>query len=437
MPADRSNPLAAALQSARILVVDDEVISRNVIVAQLRHEGYEIVTAASGEEALDQVGHQHPDLILLDVTMSGISGFDVVEILKSDARTAAIPVIMLTALSDGESRITALSNGAEEILTKPIARSELLMRVRNLLKLKKLQDGLADYNSLLENRVAEGTMALEDANLQLTAAHEHLLQSEKMAAIGQLAAGVAHEINNPIGFVGSNLRTLKDYIAALLELVSVYEQGDSLMADDTALAQRIRELRRAVDIDFLREDAPALINESIEGTERVQRIVQDLRDFSRLENPDWQGADLHAGLEATLNIVSNDVRFKADIVRELGDIPAVECLPFQINQVFLNILLNAAQSITGRGTITLRSGRVTDEVWISITDTGQGIPPERMARIFDPFYTTKPVGQGTGLGLSVSYGIVKKHGGRIDVQSQTGAGATFTIRLPIKRPAAA
>ena len=223
----------------------------------------------------------------------------------------------------------------------------------------------------------------------------------------------------------------------MLELVSVYEQGDSLMADDTALAQRIRELRRAVDIDFLREDAPALINESIEGTERVQRIVQDLRDFSRLENPDWQGADLHAGLEATLNIVSNDVRFKADIVRELGDIPAVECLPFQINQVFLNILLNAAQSITGRGTITLRSGRVTDEVWISITDTGQGIPPERMARIFDPFYTTKPVGQGTGLGLSVSYGIVKKHGGRIDVQSQTGAGTTFTIRLPIKRPAAA
>ena len=272
---------------------------------------------------------------------------------------------------------------------------------------------------------------------KLEDAHHQLLQSEKMASIGQLAAGVAHEINNPIGFVGSNLRTLKDYIAALLELVSVYEQGDSLMADDTALAQRIRELRRAVDIDFLREDAPALINESIEGTERVQRIVQDLRDFSRLENPDWQGADLHAGLEATLNIVSNDVRFKADIVRELGDIPSIECLPFQINQVFLNILLNAAQSITGRGTITLRSGRVTDEVWISITDTGQGIPPERMARIFDPFYTTKPVGQGTGLGLSVSYGIVKKHGGRIDVQSQTGAGTTFTIRLPIKRPAAA
>ena len=358
--------------------------------------------------------------------------------------------------------VTALMNRAERSASNQrsdfgMFQTTLMLESQVRERTEALEESLHEnekINRALHNAKAQMEIEMEERKRALVAleheqkeqrilikkledAHHQLLQSEKMASIGQLAAGVAHEINNPIGFVGSNLRTLKDYIAALLELVSVYEQGDSLMADDTALAQRIRELRRAVDIDFLREDAPALINESIEGTERVQRIVQDLRDFSRLENPDWQGADLHAGLEATLNIVSNDVRFKADIVRELGDIPAVECLPFQINQGFLNILLNAAQSITGRGTITLRSGRVTDEVWISITDTGQGIPPERMARIFDPFYTTKPVGQGTGLGLSVSYGIVKKHGGRIDVQSQTGAGATFTIRLPIKRPAAA
>ncbi|WP_294354179.1 histidine kinase [Propionivibrio sp.] len=358
--------------------------------------------------------------------------------------------------------VTALMNRAERSASNQrsdfgMFQTTLMLESQVRERTEALEESLHEnekINRALHNAKAQMEIEMEERKRALVAleheqkeqrilikkledAHHQLLQSEKMASIGQLAAGVAHEINNPIGFVGSNLRTLKDYIAALLELVSVYEQGDSLMADDTALAQRIRELRRAVDIDFLREDAPALINESIEGTERVQRIVQDLRDFSRLENPDWQGADLHAGLEATLNIVSNDVRFKADIVRELGDIPAVECLPFQINQVFLNILLNAAQSITGRGTITLRSGRVTDEVWISITDTGQGIPPERMARIFDPFYTTKPVGQGTGLGLSVSYGIVKKHGGRIDVQSQTGAGTTFTIRLPIKRPAAA
>ena len=358
--------------------------------------------------------------------------------------------------------VTALMNRAERSASNQrsdfgMFQTTLMLESQVRERTEALEESLHEnekINRALHNAKAQMEIEMEERKRTLVAleheqkeqrilikkledAHHQLLQSEKMASIGQLAAGVAHEINNPIGFVGSNLRTLKDYIAALLELVSVYAQGERLMADDTALAQRIRELRRAVDIDFLREDAPALINESIEGTERVQRIVQDLRDFSRLENPDWQGADLHAGLEATLNIVSNDVRFKADIVRELGDIPAVECLPFQINQVFLNILLNAAQSITGRGTITLRSGRVTDEVWISITDTGQGIPPERMARIFDPFYTTKPVGQGTGLGLSVSYGIVKKHGGRIDVQSQTGAGTTFTIRLPIKRPAAA
>jgi two-component system NtrC family sensor kinase len=268
---------------------------------------------------------------------------------------------------------------------------------------------------------------------KLEDAHNQLLQSEKMASIGQLAAGVAHEINNPIGFVGSNLRTLKSYIESLLQLLSVYETGEHLIAGDPVLLEQITSLRAQADIGYLREDATALINESIEGTERVRRIVQDLRDFSRVESPDWQWADLHAGLEATLNVVWNEIKFKADIVRELGEIPLVECLPFQINQVFMNILVNAAQAIRDRGTITLRSGSSADQVWISITDTGQGIPPERIDRIFDPFFTTKPVGQGTGLGLSVSYGIVKKHGGRIDVDSQPDVGTTFTIRLPINR----
>lgn len=270
---------------------------------------------------------------------------------------------------------------------------------------------------------------------KLEDAHNQLLQSEKMASIGQLAAGVAHEINNPIGFVSSNLGTLKSYIESLLQLVSVYETGEHLIAGDPALLEQINRLREQADIGFVREDATALINESIEGTERVRRIVQDLRDFSRVESPDWQWADLHAGLEATLNVVWNEIKFKADIVRELREIPLVECLPFQINQVFMNILVNAAQSIASRGTITLRSGHTADQVWISITDTGQGIPPERVDRIFDPFFTTKPVGQGTGLGLSVSYGIVKKHGGQIEVQSQADAGTTFTIRLPINRAA--
>lgn len=168
----------------------------------------------------------------------------------------------------------------------------------------------------------------------------------------------------------------------------------------------------------------------------MRRIVQDLRDFSRVDSPDWQWADLHAGLESTLNVVWNEIKFKADVVRDYGDLPEVECLPSQLNQVFMNILVNAAQAIPERGTITLRSGRESDGVWISISDTGDGMAPELRTKIFDPFFTTKPVGKGTGLGLSVSYGIVARHGGSIEVDSEVGRGTTFTLRLPIRQPRA-
>ena len=269
---------------------------------------------------------------------------------------------------------------------------------------------------------------------KLEEAHNQLLQSEKLASIGQLAAGVAHEINNPIGFVNSNLGTLKNYVDDLLQIIGLYESGRHLLAADPALQGRIEAACGKADLDFLRDDIATLIAESIEGTARVRRIVQDLRDFSRVDSVEWQWADLHAGLESTLNVVMSEIRYKADVVRQFGTLPKVECMPAQLNQVFMNILVNATQSIAGHGTITLRSGCLGDQVWISIADTGKGIPPELMNRIFDPFFTTKPVGKGTGLGLSVSYGIVEKHGGRIEVESPPGQGATFTVWLPVKRP---
>jgi len=268
---------------------------------------------------------------------------------------------------------------------------------------------------------------------KLEEAHNQLLQSEKLASIGQLAAGVAHEINNPIGFVNSNLGVLKTYVNDLLRIIDLYESGRHLLVVDAALQGRIAEACEKADLDFLREDIETLISESIEGASRVRRIVQDLRDFSRVDSAEWQSADLHAGLESTLNVVWNEIKFKAEVVREFGTLPPVECRLSQINQVFMNILVNAAQAIPEHGTITLRSGCVDDKVWISIADTGNGIPPELMTRIFDPFFTTKPVGKGTGLGLSISYGIVDKHGGHIDVQSSPGQGTTFTIWLPVRR----
>jgi hemerythrin-like metal-binding protein len=304
----------------------------------------------------------------------------------------------------------------------------------------RAEDDLRQYQNSLEELVAKRTSQLGDANVKLEHdrkelevllakvedAQQQLLQSEKMAAIGQLAAGVAHEINNPIGFVNSNLGTLKTYINSLLQLIEAHEAvegGGDRSALETA--------RKAADLDFLREDLPSLLHESQDGLNRVTKIVQDLKDFSRVDQAEHQLANLNESLESTLNVVSNEIKYKAEVVRELGNIPEVECVPAQINQVFMNLLVNAAQAIEQRGTITLRSGADGDQVWFEIADTGKGMSQEVQNRIFEPFYTTKPVGKGTGLGLSISYDIiVKKHGGRIEVNSEPGQGTTFRITLP-------
>jgi hemerythrin-like metal-binding protein len=302
------------------------------------------------------------------------------------------------------------------------------------------EDNLRQYQNQLEDLVARRTSQLAEANVTLEKdreeleqllskveeAQQQLLQSEKMAAIGQLAAGVAHEINNPIGFVNSNLGTLKTYINRLLKLVSAYE-ATSAGGDRSQVDMALRE----ADLEFLREDLPSLLAESQEGLSRVTKIVQDLKDFSHVDQAEHQFADLNEAMESTLNVVWNELKYKAEVVRELGEIPMVECVPAQINQVFMNLLVNAAQAIEQRGRITVRSGAGNGHVWFEIADNGKGMSHEVRNRIFEPFYTTKPVGKGTGLGLSISYDIiVKKHGGRIDVSSEPGCGTTFRIWLP-------
>lgn len=266
---------------------------------------------------------------------------------------------------------------------------------------------------------------------KLEDAHNQLLQAEKLASIGQLAAGVAHEINNPIGFVNSNLNTLHEYTDNLLRLIDAYETLEPALTAEGA--GQLAALKKELELDYLREDIGPLLAESIDGTARVRRIVQDLRDFSRAGATDWQFADLHQGINTTLNVAANEIKYKAAVVCEYGQLPEVECLPAQLNQVFLNLLVNAAQAIKEHGTITVRTGCEGDQVWLAFADDGGGIPAKVQSRIFDPFFTTKPVGEGTGLGLSLSYGIVQKHGGRIEVDSRPDAGTTFTIWLPIRR----
>jgi signal transduction histidine kinase len=414
-----------------ILVVDDEKINRALFAAQLAHASYRTVAAENGEAAIRLARETLPDVILLDVMMPGMSGYDVAKRLKDDERTRNIPIIIVTALDDQESRLTALHSGAEEFLTKPVMEAELLTRVRNLLKLKKYQDSLAAQRTDLAEQVEAGRLELDQAQ-------EKLLHSEKMASIGLLAAGVAHEINNPVGYVKSNFSVLKDYANSLLMLLGRYEAVEPLLPADDPAVRAMLDTKRAVDLGFLREDLLQLIDQSLDGIGRVEKIVRDLKNFSRADaGPAFVMADLNTCIESALSIAYNEIKYKADVVKELGDLPEVECSPSQLAQVFLNLLVNAAQAFRegmARGVITVRSASDGDDrVRVEIADTGCGMTEAQMKRIFDPFYTTKPVGVGTGLGLSISYGIVEAHGGRLEVASTLGAGSTFRLSLPVRQ----
>ncbi|WP_298576796.1 ATP-binding protein [uncultured Luteimonas sp.] len=275
---------------------------------------------------------------------------------------------------------------------------------------------------------------LQAAHRRLAGTQEQLLQSEKMASIGLLAAGVAHEINNPIGYVHSNLGTLQEYMGALFALIEC--QDESLQSGDPAEARdQVRAQRERLDIDFILGDLPKLLAESREGIERVTKIVQDLKDFSYVGRGEpMRPSDLHKGLESTLNIVWNDLKYKVRVEKHYGELPLVECHLSEINQVLMCLLINAGQAIEHRGTIDIATGAEDGEAWISIADSGCGIPPEALPRIFDPFYTSKPIGRGTGLGLAIAYSIVSKHHGRIEVSSELGAGSTFRLVLPVVQP---
>ena len=281
----------------------------------------------------------------------------------------------------------------------------------------------------LRQRFAE----LQQTNQKLEQAQNQLLQSDKMASIGQLAAGVAHEINNPVGFVSSNLNTLRQYVTSLLTLADAYGRHSQPAGPEAA--QALALALQAAELDYLKDDLPQLLDESADGLARVKKIVQDLKDFSRVDQADWQLADLNAGLESTLNVVLHEVKYKADIVRQLTPLPLVQCLAGQLNQVFMNLIVNASQAIDGHGTITLASGAQNGWVWVQVSDNGAGMSDAVMRRIFEPFYTTKDVGQGTGLGLSLSFSIVQRHGGVIQVRSQRGAGSQFRVWVPVAGPA--
>jgi two-component system, NtrC family, sensor kinase len=328
------------------------------------------------------------------------------------------PTIDITAVHSVDLRLHAIRDDEERIVA-------LSLHGRDVSREWTREQALHDRH-----------VELEEAYARLKHTQSQLLQSEKMASIGQLAAGVAHEINNPIGYVHSNLGTLQGYLASLLDLLDTY---DAVCAANPGMSQdlaQVAALKRRIDYDFLRGDLPQLVSESREGIGRVKKIVLDLRDFSHageIDDDEWATVDLHRGIDSTLNIVWNELKYKATLDKHYAELPLVECLPSQLNQVFMNLLVNAGQAITENGHIAIRTSVEAGEVCIAISDNGAGIAPDVLPRIFDPFFTTKPIGKGTGLGLSLSYGIIQKHDGRIVAESQPGVGTTFRIYLPLQR----
>lgn len=316
--------------------------------------------------------------------------------------------------------------------------SAMLNEIREEMRRRKAaEDTVRQLNASLEENVKELSRTNNELlalNTKLAQAQSQLLLSEKMASIGMLAAGVAHEINNPVGFIKSNMQSLEKYVDDLLRVVSAYEEVEALLPEHRASFTELHRFQEQMDFEYEKKDILALMSESLQGLERVTKIVQNLKDFSHIESQDeWIVDDIHKEIESTLSIIRYELS-SCEVKKEYGVLPPVECLPSQLNQVFMNLLMNAAQAIETKGTITIRTGTGDNTIWIEIADTGNGIAPESLRHIFEPFYTTKPVGKGAGLGLFVSYSIVQKHHGRITVESDVGKGTTFRVWLPVRQP---
>jgi two-component system, NtrC family, sensor kinase len=412
----------------KVMVVDDDPMQLEHVCQILRTNNYEPKGYTEPQKAIERFERESPGVVLLGYSKPDMTGVQMCEALRKIDPKAHVPIILLST-DKSQSKI-AFEAGAQDFLAKPVSDFELVSKVKLHIERSKLILKLRLQNNQLQQEHNEQKNLIE----QLKEAQAQLLHQEKMASVGQIAAGVAHEINNPIGYIGSNLVSLEAYLGDLFDLLKAYENLEKTCADDAPETQQISKIKQEIDYEFLIDDVDSLIAESKEGISRVKQIVNDLKDFSHFEEIEWQWTDLHKGIDSTLNIVNNELKYKADIVKEYGDIPVVECIPSQINQIIMNLCVNASHAIEERGIITIRTSQPDENhVLIQVSDTGKGINEENLKKIFNPFFTTKPIGQGTGLGLSLAITIIETHRGKISADSEVGKGTTFNVLLPIKQ----
>ena len=410
-----------------ILIVDDNPTNLSVLSEALASEGLRFRVAVDGESAIAQAERNQPELILLDVQMPGIDGFETCRRLKANPVTQNIPIIFTTALADLDSKTKGFTLGAVDYIPKPFAQQEVIARVLVHLQLKQLTESL-------ERKVNDRTTALQQAQVQL-------VQQEKLSTLGELIAGIAHEMNNPISFIVNNIPPLKEYIAGITELLLLYQQE---YPNPTA---KITTFIETLDLNFVLEDLVKILNSFQLGSERIQHLSTSLRSFSRSDSHTKRPADLHLGLDSTVMILqhrlkANGDRPRIEVMKNYGTLPQVNCYIGEMNQVFMNILANAIDALDeaitqGKMSNSIPQIQITTEinsqqmVIIRIADNGLGIPERLKQRLFEPLFTTKPVGKGTGLGLSIAHQIiVEKHNGTLEVNSQPGMVTEFKIAIP-------
>jgi signal transduction histidine kinase len=421
-----------------ILVVDDTPDNVRLLMAMLSEQGYKVRKALNGQMALTACQMVLPDLILLDINMPEMNGYEVCQQLKAEDKTREVPVIFISALDDVLDKVKAFDSGGADYITKPFQRGEVLSRIDSQLKLRSLQLNLHKKNESLERALAE-----------LKAAQVQLIQNEKMAALGQLVAGIAHEINNPISFIYGNLTHASQYVQDLVNILELYQE------EYPNTAPRLQEKINELDLTFLKEDAPNLMGAMRRGAERIRQLVVSLRNFSRLDEAEMKPVDIHEGTDSTLlmlqhRLAETETRPAITVIKEYGKLPRVTCYASQLNQVFMHLLNNAIDALEdghgawgiGRGeqdiprpTIRIRTELTAkDTVLIRIADNGPGISTAKLSHLFDPFFTTKKVGSGAGLGLSISYQIVaQQHKGQLTCSSSPGEGAEFAIEIPVRQ----